>query len=326
MPPAPNNTTPTKTLLRCIVFLALVFAVLAVLGKIFDHAAKRDLREKARWVIAKRGESYDFAIMGASRSYVGIDIPTLETNLGKKGVNLSLDGTTFPEQYLALKLFLAHNHIKQLILDVNAAGFDNSAFKFPFRAYEYLPDISDPVVFENLRDNFGCRAFAWKYIPFFKNAEFNSKIGVIQCYTLFKSRFDPRAKAAEFDKYGTRLINLNFTEKVALEDTTWNVDALPRKYFFRLLELAKTNNIDVVLIAAPEYHPSLSKQLNWKEIMAIYESAATSNGLPFLRFDGEGLSRDRSNFFNRNHLNKKGAIKFSALLASRLAELPPQKH
>lgn len=326
MSPAPNKITRMKPLLRAVVFLALVLVVLFGLGKVFDHAAKRDLREKARWVIAKRGESYDFAVMGASRSYVGIDIPTLETNLGKKGVNLSLDGTTFPEQYLALKLFLAHNRLKQLILDVNASGFDNSAFKYPFRAYQYLPDIDDPMVFASLHDNFGWKVYAWKYIPFFKNAEFNSKIGVIQCYTLFKSRFDPRAKAAEFDKHGTRLINLSFTEKTALEDTTWKVDALPRKYFFQLLELAKTNNIDVVLIAAPEYYPSQDKQLNRNEIMAIYESAAASNGLPFLRFDSDEICRDKSDFFNRNHLNKKGAMKFSALLAARLAELPPQKH
>jgi hypothetical protein len=321
MPLLTNNSARMRPWLRVVIFVALVGGVLFGLGKFFDRAAKQDLREKARWIISKRNESYDFAVLGASRPYVGVNIPTLEHKLGTKGVNLAIDGTTYPEQYLALTLFLAHNHTKQLILDVNIFGFDSSAFKYPFRAYEYLPWIDDPVVFGQLHEYFGGRAFAWKYIPFFKNVEFNSKIGVIQSYTFLKSKFDPRAKIAEFDRYGSRLIEREFDEPglASYSNVTWKVESLPQKYFLRLLELARTNQIDVTMIMLPEYQAAMDRQLNRQTIIDYYAAVAASNNIPLLRFDQDAICRDKTKFYNVNHLNRRGAMEFSEQLADRLA-------
>lgn len=321
MPPPTNNSSTMRPWLRAVIFVTLATGGLFGLGKFFDHAAKQDLREKARWVISKRNESYDFAVLGASRPYVGIDIATLEHKLGKRGVNLAIDGTTYPEQYLALTLFLAHNHIKQLILDVNIFGFDSSAFKYPFRAYEYLPWIDDPIVFGQLHDYFGKRAFAWKYVPFFKNAEFNSKIGVIQSYTYIKSQFDPRAKIAEFDRSGTRLIDREFDEAslANYSNVTWKVEGVPQKYFLRLLELARTNQIEITMVMLPEYQTAMERQLNRQPIIDYYAAVATSNNIPLLRFDQDAICRDKSKFYNVNHLNRRGAMEFSERLADRLA-------
>ncbi len=316
-----NNSTRMQPWLRAIIFVALAGGILFALGKFFDHAAKQDLREKARWIISKRYESYDFAVMGSSRSYVGVNIPTLEQKLGKKGVNLAIDGTTYPEQYLALTLFLAHNHIKQLILDVNIFGFDSSAFKYPFRAYEYLPWIDDPVVFGQLHNYFGGRAFAWKYVPFFKNAEFNSKIGVIQSYTFLKSQFDSRAKVAEFDRYGSWLIEREFddTGLAIYTNVTWKMESVPQQYFLSLLELARTNQIEVTMVMLPEYKAAMDRQLNRQAIIDYYSAVAVSNNIPLLRFDQDAICRDKTKFYNVNHLNRRGAMEFSEQLAYRLA-------
>lgn len=321
MPMPPENPRRLKPWLRAMLFLALMFGLLSGLSRVFDYAAKQDLREKARWVISQRNESCDFAILGSSRSYVGIHIPTLERTLGHQGINLSLDGTTYPEQYLALKLFLAHNQIKHLVLDVNVFGFDQAAFKYPFRAYEYLPWIDDPVVFDSLRDYFGWRAYAWKYVPFFRQAEFNSKIGVIQCYTLIKSRFDPRIKEAEFDAHGSRLIDRAFDEASLANypKVTWKIEPAAQTYFLRLLELARSHHVNVTMILVPEYFPAVERQTNRREIIDYYATVAASNNIPFLRFDQDGFCRAKSKYYNVNHLNRTGAMEFSACLAERLA-------
>jgi len=317
MPPT-NKHSQRPPWLRAASFLALVLAVLFGLSKFFDHAARQNLREKAHWVISQRSESFDFAIMGASRPYVGVHIPTLEHKLGTKGVNLALDGTTYPEQYLALTLFLEHNHIKQLILDVSVAGFDNTAFKFPFRAYQYLPWINDPVVFHQLRDYFGWRACAWKYVPFFKNAEFNSKIAAVQRFTFVTSAFEV---APEFDQDGTFLIDRKFDE-VDLENhpsASFQVETMLQKYLLRLLELAKKNQIEVTMIMMPEYHEYIARQSNRQEIIDFYTAVAASNSMPFLRFDQDAICLDKTKFYNKNHLNRSGAMVFSESLGGRLA-------
>ena len=199
--------------------------------------------------------------------------------------------------------------------------------RVPHHAYSYLPYIQNPVVFSNLLDNFGWRAYAWKYIPFFKNAEFNSKLGVIQLYTLLKSRFDPRTKETEFDRSGSRLIDRPFSDRAlnTFTNRIWSVEALPQRYFLELIEAAKANHLRVTMIMLPEYYPIVERQLNRKEILDFYKSVAASNGVPFIRFDQDDIAHDQSLFFNINHLNRRGAMQFSDRLAQRLAGMQPRK-
>jgi hypothetical protein len=313
---------------RVPIFCLLLLLILFGLARVFDHAAKKDLRSKARWIISKKGGTYDFAVLGASRTYGGVLIKSLEEALGQRGINLSIDGVTYPEEYLALKLFLARNQMRHLILDASIFGFDNSAFKYPFHAYEYLPEISNPVVFDSLRDNFGHRAYLWKYAPFFKNAEFNSKLGPIQVYSWIKMRFDENVKLAEFDETGTRLLEGRKRVDKQFQDDiirmtpakTYRWDKMPKKCFMDILELAEKHGIKVTLLMMPEYYLSTTKQRNRAEIISFYESIALSNNIPILRFDQDDICSDKSMFLDTVHLNKNGAQIFSINLAKRLRE------
>jgi hypothetical protein len=310
---------------RFVLFGIFLLLVLWAAAKLFDHAAAQDLRSKARWILSQRDGNYDFALLGSSRTYVGVDIPTLEKKLGARGINLSIEGTTYPEQYLALQLFLRHNKIKHLILDANSIGLDNSAFKYPFHAYEYLPEIGDDDVFRILRDNFGNQVYAWRYVPFYKNAQFNNRLGVTQLYSWLKSKRDPRVKVPEFDPYGTWLLPRSKKDPKFRDDLiskmpfqTWAIDAFPKKYFFEVLKLAREKNIPVTLITVPEYHLGMAKQRNRKQIMAFYDGVAATNGISFLRFDNDEICWDKSKFFNSNHLYGEGAKEFSERLGQRL--------
>jgi hypothetical protein len=325
---AAHNKPPTRFAprapLRIVVFGLLLWAILAGLARLFDHAAKMDLREKARWIIHQKNGSYDFALLGSSRSYMGLDVFTLEKMLGQNGINLSLEGATYPEEYLALKLFLSRNQIKHLILDSSLIDFDNSVLRTPFHAYDYLPDIADADVFDSLKDNFGVRAYAWKYIPFFKNAEFNTKLGFLQFYIWSKMRTGEKLYEAEFDVKGSRLLTggkaPNFpdesTEDLRQKPPTWN--PLGKKYFLKILELARERGIAITMIAMPEYDSGAEPWRSRDEIMSFYESVARSNEIPFLRFDLDSRCSDKTLFLDRAHLNRKGALFFSEALANRL--------
>ncbi len=317
---------PLKPTYRVILFLIFLGCVLTAVSKLLDHAAKMDLREKAHWIISQKNKSYDFAVLGSSRSYVGVDVCVVETNLGMHGINLALDGTGYPEQFLALKLFLQKNKIEKLVLDVSAMCFDNNGFKFPFHAYEYLPEISDEVVFATLKDNFGPRVYAWRYIPFFKNAEFNSKLGAMQLYSWSKSFIDKRVLEAEFDQQGNRRSalshsNANFRDHILRNSPKvfWTMDELPKKYFFEILKLAREKNISVTMIDMPEYYLSMEREANREEIMAFCEKVAATNNIPFLRFDRDPICQDRNKFYDSRHFRPKGVKEFSEMLAKRLA-------
>lgn len=310
---------------RIAIFGLLLFVILSSLAHLFDHAAKKDLREKARWMIDKQNEAYDFAILGSSRSYMGVDIFTIEKLLGQKGINLSLEGATYPEEYLALKLFLSRNRINHLILDLNLIDFDHSDLNTPFHAYHYLPDIANKDVFDTLNDNFGMRAYLWKYVPFFKNAEFNTKLGYLQFYIWAKMQRGNKVFKAEFDEKGSRILPggklPNFEEESSDDwrrtaSASWN--PLRQKYFLKILKLAKERGITVTLVAMPEYNPGKKRWQSHDEIIAFYEAIVRSNQLSILRFDQDGMFSDKSFFLDKAHLNRKGALIFSEKLAVRL--------
>lgn len=310
-------------LARVVVFASLLLLALFALARVFDHAAKVDLREKAHWITSRENESYAFAVLGSSRSYMGVDIFTMEKILGQNGINLSLEGATYPEEYLALKLFLERNRAKHLILDLNWIDFDNSALRTPFHAYEYLPNISNPDVFDALRDNFGLRAYAWKYVPFFKNAEFNTKLGYLQFYIWMKMRLGNRSFETEFDKRGSRLLpgrQLNFEKNVSDEfrnkSATWH--PVRKEYFSKILNLAKERGIKITLMTMPEYNFGSPPWRSHQEIISFYEATAQSNQIALLRFDQDAICAEKSFFLDKAHLNQKGALLFSTKLAERL--------
>ena len=104
-------------------------------------------------------------------------------------------------------------------------------------------------------------------------------------------------------------------------NVTWKIGAVPQKYFLRLLELAKSSHVGVTMIMLPEYFSAMERQLNRREITDYYTSVAVSNSIPFLRFDDDDICRQKSKFYNPNHLNRIGAMEVSESLAERLSAM-----
>jgi hypothetical protein len=299
----------------------LAILLLAAAGRVFDFAARRDLRSKPHWVIAQHGGAYDFAVMGTSRAYLGVNVTQLQRELGTHGINLAIDGAGYPEQFLALRLFARANHIENLILDLNAANLDTSSLTYPFHDYQYLPYEGDQLVDSALHEQFGLRADVWKYVPFWRNAEFNSKIGPLQLYTLVKGKIDPRALVPEFDATGSRPLPRPFHLRSEMQGVRWHPEASQCLALQKMIDFAKGQGIRVTLTVSPEWQPWTRVQENRSDVIDYFRYLAAINDLPILIFDDLPFLADTTYFLEWNHLNAKGAELYSHALAERLGRL-----
>lgn len=91
--------------------------------------------------------------------------------------------------------------------------------------------------------------------------------------------------------------------------------------FEQFVAECKASGVTLIMIYPPEFVAGQTFVSNRNEIFDLFDSIARSNGIPFLDYSSDILSRDRSLFYNSQHLNRTGAEKFTADVAKKLRSL-----
>ena len=121
----------SNPLVRSLAFVAVVLAVLQLESVVLDRLVPLDQSVKVNWIYSHAG-TFDYALVGSSSAYAGIDGKALSDALGGSVINLGLDGTAHPEQYMVLAAFLESNDVGTIILQVDAWGLDENSYGYPF--------------------------------------------------------------------------------------------------------------------------------------------------------------------------------------------------
>jgi hypothetical protein len=85
-------------------------------------------------------------------------------------------------------------------------------------------------------------------------------------------------------------------------------------------DLCRQNDVKLVLVLAPYYKQWAPEKYysNFHFIIDRVKETARQHGIPFYDYTPMELSGDRSCFYNVNHLNRKGATRYSAAVADSL--------
>ena len=299
---------------RAAAFFVLLLAICVGLAAVYDAAARRDPIVKVNWIFAMDGRRFDFIVLGSSRAYHTVDVPTVERAVNGTGVNLGLNGAAFPELSLVLERFLAHNETRRIALEVDPFGFDRRWLRDQFHAYLYVPYIDEPIVAEGLEREFGARALAWRWVPLFKYAQYNERIGLRSVLEVIHH------PPPEFDAWGSRLSTGRISDSAvrAIRDTVYRVDEDRVRAFERILDIAASRQVQVTMFMAPQLGAAARAVVNREQMLAFYRDLARRHGITFIVFDDPAIENDPSLFSDGEHLNREGAMKFSALLGAAL--------
>ncbi len=298
-----------------------LFSVIA-LGAAFvcDHVVSRGLRETRHLEFAEWNDIFDGAIhadvvvSGSSRAYVQVDPRILDSLLKCTSYNLGMDGSDFLLQSARLETYLKFNRKPKIILQILEARslekLDNI-----FQYEQFFPYFSDSSLHNVIRQYQTYSPAEYK-IPFLRYRHDHRLItlGLLEYFHLYHVSTNGKDRGYAGVE---RRWDDSFQKFIRDHPNGYRVkvDVPLVEIFENYLQKCKANNIAVVMVYAPEYKDAHRYITNRDSIMYLYRNFSTTYGVPFLDYSDSIISSNKNYFYNSQHLNKRGAEKFSRMLA-----------
>jgi hypothetical protein len=299
---------------RFIVKSAIFFLILwigsYVLARTLDAVFRQDRSNKEMWSLSQHGLSVDYAVAGSSRAFNNIDAATLLRKTGRPAINIADAGQSMADIYLTLHLFLVHeNRIRNLLLQIDGGDLD---YSHEFMTYLYLPYMADPEVAKTVREVGGLKRYvSVETFPLAKYWEYNN------FYNLEHLQ-QARSGTSGYDKSaGSELLyDENYHEfPVISDDPDFVVNLRSRKYLDQIVQLSRSHGINLTVFSAPMYHRDVFKKYDAAS-RAYIARYCQERGILYLDFTD--ASFDRAEFRDYGHLNGRGALRFTQMLADSL--------
>lgn len=253
-------------------------------------------KNKAQFALNLKNTKTDYIILGNSRAFNSLSTNIIDKQLKTKGLNLGINGTGLAENLMIFDAFLENNNTtKMLILEITFSALQNetySEFSFP----EYLPYIDDEKIYSAFIETYGKRkAFALRYIPFYKYALYN---GFWRIQDILRTSISKNYSYHYFDNSGnlflpTGTFHCSKNEKSIIKTTKKN------SKLQEILSLCKKNNIDVLLYTAPYYNLNVEK----KTLHQLIE--ANLKNYDYYDFTDK-FKKQEKYFRDCGHINKNG--------------------
>lgn len=306
---------------RFITKLAITAAALFVLAYALDWMITNNLRHSdARMfhtynAILNDDLQCDALVMGSSRGQVQYSTRILDSIVGLNSYNLGVDGRCIDAEVTIYNFYRRHCPKPKLIIQ----NIDGGTL-FMSNGYEreqYLPYLrKDNELYNEIKKR---EDFTWAdhYLPLIRYAGYREiiKKGLGLPAKMFRpTNIDKGFIAVDKEWDGTVY--------QTIDTLAFGVDTEAVAIFDRYLQQCKQEGIEVVMVFAPYYIGATEKMDSAADSMfAFYQRFADRYGYPILNYTYDSISFDTLNFYNANHLNRRGAEQFSLKLAHDLKSL-----
>lgn len=290
-----------------IALLYLEYAHL-VIRHVMGPPTKEQIRESFENALARK---YDLLILGSSRPYRGIN----PDKLSVPAYNFSHDNDSFNQAFYKLK-YLQEQGIKPKYL---VLGVDYFSFSFlsDTRNYAYAKYLDAAYLEDFVKEEgtFFDRAHAF-------DAKFNAYMGLNFTATvpqflagLLKIVTNKNAENLPYLKESGQYIVFGQAKPKDVTQSKAEILPIQEKYFERLLQACRQNNIQVVMVMLPSRPNELNsfKPEEKEKINQIYQTAAKENNFVYLNYATDSRFT-MSDFTDITHLNREAADRFTTIL------------
>jgi hypothetical protein len=308
-----------RELIRIVCFFCLIVILLFGLNTMINAGLRR-IKTSQFGVSNKivQGKiNAEIVISGSSRALTHYDPRIIERTTGYSTFNIGLNGSQTDMQLARLKAYLKHNQKPKLLVQ----NLDLFSFLTSHEIYDpaqYVPYMNEESIYAGVRRVYP-DAWKWKYLPLYgyavEDMRFNWMVGL-------KALVGIQPKEDHFDGYHPRdtswtgdfeKFRANNPAGVVVETESQGV-----RDFEELLRLCAQEGIPVLVVYSPEYYEMQAITPNRKEVLGRAKQIAAHFGFPLWDYSESPICRDRSNFYNSQHLNRSGASAFSDDFAKRL--------
>ncbi len=316
-----------KTLILILIVVVAGFAV----DRFFHFGLLHNLNLKATYVTEGKIAT-NVLVDGPCEPLFTIDPAYLQPKIGKTVYNLSLNHSDFADNFLHIHLYLKNNSAPQyLFLYATPESFDTRFNTFhPYRFAAYL---EDSIVASTIADNDSVYA-AWMKLPLLRYTYFGSQltfpafqgwkhwmenketpyfVNGHQPHPSARSLENPLHFEVQLDEYG------NKPEDASNKSFVW--DKKREKYFRKILQIAQSKRIKVVVYESPGYSGILKTQANRKEVLQKIKNTAEEYQVPYWVFDSLPTGDKKINFICPLIMNSSASKEFMDTLALRINKL-----
>lgn len=298
-------------ILKPIIFLIIISGIFIQFDKVFSYKFSDGIFQWTAFY-KQQQNTIDLLSIGSSHIIANVNTGILWDDYGIASFNLCGSIQPLWNSYFYLKEGLKYQRPKIVCLDA-------------YRAIEDREFIDDSRIIKN---NYGLKFSIDKVRSLIVSSPRKSLINYILEFPTYHNRYseigendflgiasEGMSKGHEFDWKGFHFTN-NFKKfdkpyiKVSPESKGMNLTSKSEKYLRMIIELCKTEKIDLVIIIAPYAGDSVHDELYYKRVAEI----AQEYNVPFINFNeqvdliGINFSEDCA---DQDYLNYHGSAKFT---------------
>lgn len=313
-----------KLVSKIVISLVLSLVLLLLFEQLAAFGIKHNRNFKTSY-IRSAPINADILIQGPCQSEWMIDPVILENLTQLKAYNLSLAHSNFADNYVFLLEYLKHQKKpKAVLLYVTPDSFDSTRGNI-LNSYRFSFLARQKEVTNTIRD-FDQKYAVASRVPFLNYSYYSN----FTYYPVLSGWVDA-LNGNKISRWPTGYVAPiyswdrpeNFKELTpASGKFFWSASI--EKYFIKIIELMKRENIALVLYESPLYHPSVSKQLNRQEHLKKIDSISAVYHVPFFRFDSLSMKYDPKNYFSTYNTTIKGNEIFNQFLGQFLKDTLPE--
>lgn len=264
----------------------------------------------------------DLLIMGSSRAEFQISPKIIDSVLVLNSYNLGLSAWHFDMQYARFRMYLQHNKKpKYIIQNVDVYGF--SKRQDVADSPQFLPYIQDTILQNVTHNHKGEFDIYQQNIPLFKYKN-ESKLAIegFLGFIGFSDLYDTTTKYKGYrgNNYAWNKDFETFKKRYP-KGVNYRFDKEVIRQFNEYLAFCQRENIKVILVYAPEYFEVQTYYKNKSKLINLCQESVRKYGCQFLDYSKNSLCYNRDNFYNSQHLNKRGAELFSLDLGNKVKTL-----
>lgn len=293
--------------------------LLLVVATLADYALSRQYRHTADYRFAvwndivQGGMQNDLIVMGSSRSWVHISPKILDSALNISSYNIGMDGSCIDRQIPRYKMYRKRNAKPKVI--VQNVDWNSTLQNGPRDKYlqsQYYPYFFDA---DMRRIAIGPEEFSFfeMWVPLFRYLN-HSNLGrtLRDISSLSDAEYSVEKGYRGFDQTWDGS-NLKKIDSIYFK---YNPSSLNE--FCSYLADCQKDSVKVVFVYAPFYVEGRKKVANLQEFYSLFDSVACEYDVSILDYLGNDICSDTAFFYNAMHLNRRGAEKFSRMLAHDL--------
>lgn len=317
-------TSNSKYILRLIVFFSILGII--IIGAIFiADKLDDDVNDiKSLWldIYAAEPDSVDIVFLGSSHANSTFAPKVFDSITGKSSFNLGSSNQTPETGYYIFKEFLKEQHPQILVQEVYWVLMGDKVEVTAVNTQQLLymrPGVNWAGIFINTFSSEEKGTFLIKGInPFYRLK------GIGIRYFSAKSVDARNVKSVQYQGRGYRpyLITANGGKKDEVIEKLSGFNGYSPKqiaYLQRTIDLAKSNDMDVILVMAPIMPEVFDALTFYDEVEQVTTEIAQNNGVEYIDFnrllDNKEVVLPIDYFGDEHHVNDKGAEIVSTYLA-----------